>query len=162
MAKIEAIQLAHVFKPRRTCLWHVGSPLATAMTSSDVFGKKHTNDVSHNALELPIIFLFNKSSNDAIHNALGVLIVFCLRKARIMPFTTRLVWPASNGYNAKSTELNIAKSRFLRGSFICFDKSGSFCQLGFSNHSGRWKNFQSKIRLAVKTGRTQHCMMWDA
>jgi hypothetical protein len=80
----------------------------------------------------------------------------------MMPFTMRLVWSALNGYNAQSTKLDIAKSRVVRGSFICFDKSGSFFQLGFSNHSGRWKDFQSKIRLAVKTGGTQRCMMWHA
>jgi hypothetical protein len=149
MAKIDATHLAFPFslhpwgylliKPRRIRLFPVGSSLAMAMTSSNI----------------------KKSTNDAIHNALGLPIVF-LRKAQMMPFTTRLVWPASNGYNAQPTELNIAKSRVLQGSFIFFDKSGSFSQLGVSNHSGWWKDFQSKIRLAVKTGRTQRCMMWHA
>jgi hypothetical protein len=172
MLKIDATQLAFQFslrpwgslliKPRRIRLFPVGSPLAMAMTSSSI--KKPLKS----CLGLPIDFS---------------------RNARTMPFTMRLVWPTSNGYNAQPTELNIArpvisvipgsnanprrvgyselgrgwsKSRVLRGSFICIDKSGRFCQLGFSNHSGRWQDFQSKIRLSVKTERTQHCMMWHA
>jgi hypothetical protein len=109
------------------------------------------------------------------------------RDTRMMPFTMQLVWPASNGYNAQPTQPNIArlvisvipgfnanprrveyselgrgwsKSRVLRGSFICIDKSGRFWQLCFSNYSGRWQDFQSKNRLSVKTERTERCMMW--
>ena len=80
--------------------------------------------------------------NDAIHNAIGVD-------------------DASNGYNVQSTELNIAKSKGFWVLHLLY-KSGRFCQLGFSNHSRRWKDFQSKIRLAIKIERTQHCMMWHA
>jgi hypothetical protein len=88
---------------------------------------------------------------------------FFLRNTRMMPFTTRLVWTVHQMdimHNQRS--LTLLNPEVFAGVLHLLYKSGRFCQLGFSNHSGRWKDFQSKIRLAVKTGRTQRCMMWHA
>jgi hypothetical protein len=58
--------------------------------------------------------------------------------------------------------LTLLNPWFCGGGSSTLTKSGRFCQLGFSNHPGRWKDFQSKIRLAVKIERTQRYMMWHA